>query len=125
MNSVNTNPSLIPLSVPVFSGNEWVYVKECIDTSYVSSVGSFVTRFERVFSEYIGDVHSVATVNGTAALHLALLVAGIGEGEEVIVSSMSFIAPANAIRYVGAWPVFMDADPDYWQMNPVQVQEFL
>lgn len=113
------------LSVPEIGGNEWRYVKECLDTGWVSSVGPFVDRFEREIAEYLGAGHAVATVNGTAALHVALLVAGVRPDDVVIVSTLTFIAPVNAIRYAGAWPVFIDAEPEYWQMDPRRVAEFL
>jgi perosamine synthetase len=116
---------MIPLSVPEIRGNEWKYIKECLDTNWVSSVGSFVDRFEQMLADYVGVKHAVATINGTAALHTALLVAGIQPDDEVLVSTLTFIAPANAIRYVGAWPVFIDAEPDYWQMDPQKVVDFL
>jgi len=115
----------IPLCVPEIRGNEWKYIKECLDTNWVSSVGSFVDRFERELAAYVGTKHAVATVNGTAALHIALLVAGVQPGDEVLVSTLTFISPANAIRYVGAWPVFMDAEPDYWQMDSQKMVDFL
>lgn len=115
----------IPLCVPEICGNEWKYIKECLDTNWVSSVGPFVDRFERMVADYVGAKYAVATVNGTAALHIALLVAGVQPGDEVLVSTLTFIAPVNAIRYVGAWPVFIDADPNYWQMDPQKVVDFL
>jgi len=116
---------VIPLCVPEIRGNEWKYVKECLDTNWVSSAGPVVDRFERVVADYVGARYGVATVNGTAALHMALLVSGVQPDEEVLVSTLTFIAPANAIRYVGAWPIFVDADPLYWQMNPEKVVDFL
>jgi perosamine synthetase len=115
----------IPLSVPEIRGNEWAYVKECLDTSWVSSVGSYVERFEQLVACQAGAKHAVATVNGTSALHLALLVAGIRPEDEVLVSTLTFIAPVNAIRYVGAWPIFIDAEPTFWQLDPERVAEFL
>jgi len=115
----------IPLCIPEIRSNEWKYVKECLDTGWVSSVGSFVDRFEKEFAGYIGTKHAVAAVNGTAALHIALLVAGVKPDDEVLVSTLTFIAPVNAIRYAGAWPVFIDAEPDYWQMDPKKVADFL
>jgi perosamine synthetase len=115
----------IPLSIPEIRGNEWKYIKECLDTNWVSSVGAFVERFERSVAGYVGARHGVSAVNGTAALHVALLVAGIQPDDEVLVSTLTFIAPVNAIRYVGAWPVFIDADPTYWQMDPELVVSFL
>ncbi len=116
---------VIPLCVPELGGNEWAYVKECLDTNWVSSVGAFVDRFERAVAERVGVRYAVATVNGTAALHIALLLAGVQPGDEVITSTLTFIAPANAIRYVGAWPVFVDAEPDYWQMDVDKLASFL
>ena len=115
----------IPLIVPEIRGNEWKYVKECLDTNWVSSVGSYVDRFERMAAEQAGTKYAVATVNGTAALHIALMLAGVQADDEVVVSALTFIAPANAIRYVGAWPVFIDADTRYWQLDPNQVVDFL
>ena len=115
----------IPLCVPEIRGNEWQYVKECLDTNWVSSAGSFVSRFEQALNHYTGTTHAIATSSGTAALHIALLAAGVKPDDEVLVSNLSFIAPANAIRYVGAFPVFIDAEPAYWQMDPNLVVEFL
>jgi perosamine synthetase len=115
----------IPLCVPEIRGREWEYVKECLDTGWVSSVGSFVERFEREIAARAGAQYAVATASGTAALHVALLVAGVRPDDEVLVSTLTFIAPANAIRYAGAWPVFIDAEPAYWQMDPGKVAHFL
>lgn len=115
----------IPLIVPEIRGNEWHYVKECLDTNWVSSVGAYVERFESEMALRTGTKYAVATVNGTAALHIALLVAGVKPDDEVLVSTLTFIAPVNAIRYVGAWPVFVDAEPEYWQMDPRRVVDFL
>jgi perosamine synthetase len=116
---------VIPLCVPEIGGNEWAYIKQCLDTGWVSSVGSFVDRFESDLASYVNRQYGVATVNGTAALHIALLVAGVQADDEVLVSNLTFIAPANAIRYLGAWPVFIDADPQYWQMDAQKVCDFL
>ena len=116
---------LIPLCVPEIRGNEWNYLKGCLDTNFVSSVGPFVDRFEHMTAEYVGSRYAIATANGTAALHIALLVAGIKPDEEVLVSTLTFIAPVNAIRYVSAWPIFIDAEPDYWQMDAEKVTDFL
>jgi|GEM_PF-41364 len=118
-------PGIIPLCVPEMAGNEWTYIRECLDTNFVSSVGPFVDSFENGLASYIGVKRAVATVNGTAALHIALLVAGVQPDDEVLVSTLTFIAPVNAIRYVGAWPVFIDAEPVSWQMDPDKVKRFL
>jgi perosamine synthetase len=115
----------IPLIVPEIRGNEWKYVKECLDTNWVSSVGTYVDRFEKMLAERAGTKFAIATVNGTAALHIALLLAGVEAEDEVLVSSLTFIAPVNAIRYVGAWPVFIDAEPKFWQIDPAGVADFL
>jgi perosamine synthetase len=115
----------IPLCVPEIRGNEWTYVKECLDTNFVSSVGPFVDRFEAELSAYVGTKYAVATSTGTAALHVSLLVAGIGAEDEVLVSTLTFIAPVNAIRYIGAWPVFIDAEAGTWEMDPQKVHDFL
>ena len=88
---------MIPLCIPEIRGNEWKYVKECIDTNWVSSVGSYVNLFEEKFAEYVDANSAVVTVNGTAAIELALLTAGVGSGDEVIVPSMTFISPVNKI----------------------------
>lgn len=122
---LEAKPELIPLCVPELHGKEAEYVKECLESGWVSSVGPFVGRFERAVADSVGAKHAVATVNGTAALHVALIVAGVRPEDEVLVSTLTFIAPANAIRYVGAWPVFIDAEPRYWQMDPSLVAEFL
>lgn len=115
----------IPLCVPEIGGNEWKYVKECIDTGWVSSVGPFVDRFERQIAAYVDVKHAVAVVNGTAALHTALKVVGLQPGEEVIVSNLTFVAPVNAIHYCQAYPLLMDADPLTWQMDTRKLEEFL
>ena len=117
--------AFIPLCVPEVSGNEWAYVKDCLDTGWVSSVGAYVDRFESGLAAVLGGGSAVATTSGTAALHVALLVAGVEPDDEVLVSTLTFIAPANAIRYAGAWPVFVDAEPEYWQMSPIRLREFL
>ncbi len=115
----------IPLSIPHLAGKEWDYIKDCLDTGWVSSVGSYVGKFESEFAQAVGTNHAVACVNGTAALHIALLVLGVKPGDQVLVSDLTFIASANAIRYTGATPVFIDAEPDYWQMDVNIVRRYL
>ena len=115
----------IPLCVPEIGGNEWTYVRDCLDTGWVSSVGTYVTRFEEAIAAVSGSKHAVATVNGTAALHIALLCAGVERDDEVLVPALTFIAPVNAIRYLGAHPVLIDAEPTYWQMDVREVERFL
>ena len=115
----------IPLCDPEIRGNELMYLQECLKTNYVSSVGPFVDRFEGMMAKQVCAKFAVATVNGTSALHMALLVAGVKPDDEVLVSTLTFIAPVNAIRYVGAWPVFVDAEPDYWQMDARKLVDFV
>jgi perosamine synthetase len=114
----------VPLAVPHLTGREWEYVKEALDTNWVSSVGPFVDRFEALVAERLG-VEAVAVASGTAALHLALVLAGVGPEEEVIMPTLTFVAPAYAVRYVGASPVFVDAEPEYWQLDVDKVAAFL
>ena len=103
----------IPLSVPKISGNEWQYVKECLDTEWVSSAGKYVDLFEEKIAEFTGAKCAVSCVNGTSALQVSLQLAGVMPGDEVIVPTLTFIAPVNAISYNGASPVFMDSDKYY------------
>jgi len=121
----NGPPLKIPLSIPDLSGNEAAYLAECVETNWVSTAGPFVGRFESMVADYVGAPFAVATSTGTSALHVALLVAGVRPGDEVLVSTLTFIAPANAIRYVGAHPVFVDASPNDWQMDAELVGSFL
>ncbi|MEP7294604.1 MAG: LegC family aminotransferase [Burkholderiales bacterium] len=102
--------STISLHEPEFRGNEWQYVKECIDTGWVSSVGSFVDRFERDLAGFTGVNYAVATSNGTSALHICLLLAGVQTGDEVLMPTLTFVATANAAAYVGAVPHFVDSE---------------
>jgi perosamine synthetase len=115
----------IPNAVPCLRGNEWQYLKECLDSNWVSSAGPFVDRFERELARWVGVCHGVATVNGTAALHVALLAAGVEAGDEVLVPALTFVATANAVRYCGAVPVFVDSEPRTWTVDPQKVAEFL
>ncbi len=114
----------IPLSEPCLNGNEWKYVKECLDTGWVSSAGPALERFENAVCSYTGAAHAIACVNGTAALHIALILAGVQPGEEVVVPSVTFIAPVNCVRYAGARPVFMDCD-DFYNIDAAKTAEFL
>lgn len=116
---------MIPLCVPEIRGNEWKYVKDCIDTNWVSSVGSYVNLFEERFGKFVRSECAVVTMNGTAALHLALLTLGIGEGDEVIVPSLTFISPVNTIRYVGATPVFADVCRDTFVLDADKIEDLI
>jgi perosamine synthetase len=115
----------IPNAVPHLAGNEWKYVKECLDTNWVSSAGPFVDRFEREIAQHVGVPHAVATVNGTAAIHVALLAAGVGPDDEVLVPAFTFVATANAVAYCGAHPIFLDSEETSWGLDPARLAEFL
>lgn len=115
----------IPLHAPVFAGNEKKYLNDCIDSTFVSSVGKFVDEFERQVATYTGARFGVATTNGTAALQLALRCAGAGANTEVITQSLSFVATANAILYNQAQPVFLDVERQTWGLSPDAVANFL
>jgi len=116
---------LIPLSVPNLSEIEWRYVRDCLDTAWISSVGDYVTRFEEDVARAVDAQYAVAMSSGTAALHIALKLAGVRSGDEVVLPSLTFVAPANAVRYLNAFPVFVDVDPDCWQLSPDELACFL
>lgn len=115
----------IPLHAPVFKGNEKKYVLDTIESTFVSSVGAYVNRFEDMMCEFTGAKHAVAIVNGTNALHIALLLAGVEANDEVLSQSLTFIATANAISYIGACPIFIDVDKDTLGLSPTAVEIFL
>ncbi len=115
----------IPLAVPDVSGNELQYLTECIDTGFVSSVGPFVSRFETEFASAVGAPRAVACASGTAAIHVALRVAGVEPGDEVLVSDFTFIATVNPIAYLGAVPVLVDANIETWNLDPALVVDEL
>ena len=117
--------SFIPLHRPVFEGNERQYLTACIDSNFVSSVGLKVTEFERKVAEFTGCEYAVATVNGTAALHVAIELAGVKPGDEVISQALTFIATCNAISYAGAKPIFIDVDVDTLGLSPSALKRFL
>ncbi|MGG1312921.1 LegC family aminotransferase [Cohnella laeviribosi] len=115
----------LPLHEPEFSGNEWAYVKECLDTGWVSSVGRFVERLENDLAAYTGSGYAVAVVNGTAALHIALLLSGVEPGEEVLIPSLTFVATANAVSYCQAVPHFVDVDRLTLGLDPIRLHDYL
>ncbi|MFD3000874.1 LegC family aminotransferase [Pontibacter toksunensis] len=115
----------IPLHEPRFIGNEKKYVADAIDSTFVSSVGAYVNRFEEMMQDLTGAKYAVATVNGTAALHMALLVAGVKRGDEVLSQDLTFIATANAISYIGAHPVFLDIDRRTLGLSADKLEAFL
>ncbi len=114
---------MIPVAAPVLVGNEKKYVMDCLDSTWISSAGKYVERFERAFAEYCGVKHAISCTNGTAALHLALLALGVGPGDEVIVPTLTFVSTANAVTYCGARPVFVDSEPETWNLDPELLEE--
>ena len=117
--------SFIPLHEPRFIGNEKKYLNECIDSTYVSSVGKFVDEFEKKIAQYIGAKYVIATTNGTSALHIALLLANVTNNDEVITQPLTFVATCNVISYCGAAPVFIDVDKDTMGLSPTALKRFL
>ena len=115
----------IPLHEPKFIGNEKKYLNECIDSTFVSSVGKYVDRFEKEFASFVGAKYAIATVNGTAALHISLILANVKKDDEVITQPLTFIATCNAISYIGAKPVFVDVDLDTMGLSPKSLKNFL
>jgi len=115
----------IPLHAPVFRGNEKKYINDCIDSTFVSSVGKYVDRFEEMVADYTGAKRAIVTVNGTNALHLTLLTVGVKQNTEVITQPLTFIATANAISYAGAKPVFIDVDKDTLGLSPEKLEYWL
>ena len=115
----------VPLSVPKFIGNEKKYLEECIDTTFVSSVGKFVNRFEEMVAEYTGAKKAVVCVSGTNALHMAMMLVGVERDDEVLTQALTFIATCNAISYIGAHPVFIDVDRDTMGLSPKAVRTWL
>ena len=115
----------IPLHEPRFNGREKEYLLDCIDSTYVSSVGAYVDRFEAMLADYTGADFAIATVNGTSGIHTALRLAGVESGDEVITQSLTFIATANAISYCGATPCFVDVDRDTMGLSADALRDFL
>jgi len=118
-------PDFVPLHVPTFAGNEKAYLMECIDSTFVSSVGKFVDRFEEEVARYTGAAAAVVCVSGTNALHMAMMLVGVERGDEVLTQALTFVATCNAISYIGAHPVFIDVDRDTMGLSPAAVQQWL
>src|SRR5262245_32502057 len=116
---------MLSLHEPEFAGREWEYVKDCIDTGWVSSAGAYVDRFERDLVDYTGAGSAVAIVNGTAALHLALVLSGVQAGDEVIIPALTFVATANAVTYCGATPHFADVTMPSLGLDPDKLDQYL
>ncbi|MGS0765139.1 LegC family aminotransferase [Syntrophomonas curvata] len=119
------NRDFIPLHEPCFYGNEWNYVKECLDSGWVSSAGNYVGRFEQLLADYTGIKHAVAVVNGTAALHIGLQLAGVTAGDEVLIPALTFVATANAVSYGGAIPHFADSAESTLGLDPGKLDSYL
>jgi aminotransferase in exopolysaccharide biosynthesis len=115
----------IPLHEPRFSGNEKKYLNECIDSTFVSSIGKFVDEFEEKIASYTSAKYAIATSNGTSALHISLLLADVGRDNEVITQPLTFVATCNAISYCGAKPLFIDVDRETMSLSPISLKEFL
>ncbi len=116
-------PDFIPVAEPDLSGNELEYVMDCVRSSWVSSIGEYVTRFEQDFARFCGTRYALATANGTVALHLALAALGIGPGDEVIVPTLTFVATANAVAYTGATVVFADSERETWNVSARSIEQ--
>lgn len=123
--SVYGNQEFTPLAVPVFAGNEKKYLNECIDTTFVSSVGKFVDRFEEEIARYTGSKKAVVCVSGTNALHMSLMLVGVERDDEVLTQALTFIATCNALSYIGAHPVFIDVDRSTMGLSPDAMKEWL
>ncbi|NLR61846.1 LegC family aminotransferase [Chitinophaga polysaccharea] len=121
----NTPEGFIPLHAPYFGGNERRYVLETLDSTFVSSVGEYVNKFEQMMAELTGAKYAIATVNGTTALHLAMILAGVKPGDEVITQPLTFVATANAISHAGGIPIFVDVDRDTLGLSPKALLRFL
>jgi perosamine synthetase len=122
---IGQRDNFVSLHEPTFAGNEWVYVKECLDTGWVSSVGSYVDRFEVMLAEFTGVKRAVAVVNGTAALHICLKLAGVEVGDEVLMPTLTFVATSNAINYCGAIPHFVDSEETTLGLDPRKLADYL
>lgn len=112
----------IPVAAPVLQGNEKAYVLDCLESTWISSTGKYIEQFEAAFAEFCGVQQALSCSNGTTALHLALMALGIGPGDEVLVPTLTFVATANAVTYCGARPVFVDAEPNTWNINPALIE---
>ena len=110
---------------PNFAGNEWSYLKDCLDSTYVSSVGEYVDRFEEDLAQFTGAKHAIAVVNGTSALHVALKLAGVERDDEVLIPALTFVATANAVSYCGAVPHFVDSEEQTLGVDCSKLREYL
>jgi aminotransferase in exopolysaccharide biosynthesis len=118
-------PGPVALHEPRFDGNEWLYLKGCLDSNYVSSVGKYVDQFEQSLANYTGAKYAISVVNGTAALQIALKLAGVNSGEEVLVPALTFVATANAVSHLGAIPHFVDSEESSLGIDVLKLREYL
>jgi perosamine synthetase len=119
---LSASQPFIPVAEPLLGDKELAYVTDCVKSGWVSSLGKYVRDFESRFAAYCGVKYGVATFNGTVALHLLAVTLNLGPGDEVIMPSLTFVATANAIRYTGATPVFVDSERETWNLDPSQVE---
>ena len=112
----------IPVAAPMLVGNEKAYVMDCLESTWISSSGKYIERFEAAFADFCGAKHAISCCNGTVALHLALMSFGVGVGDEVIVPDLTFVATANAVTYCGAYPVLVDSEPEAWNIDPALIE---
>jgi perosamine synthetase len=124
-NKIRPNGDFLPLHAPIFEGNEIKYVTDCIESNFVSSVGEYVNRLEEMLQEYTGAKYAVVTVNGTAALHVSLILSGVESGDEVLMPALTFIATANAVSYIGATPHFVDVDEETLGVDAKKLDKYL
>lgn len=115
----------IPLSVPYLNGNEWTYVKECLDTGWISTAGAYVEKFEQSIAQYTNSPYAVACMNGTSGLHIAQIISGVKEGDYVLCPNITFIATLNSVKYAKATPILIDIDPETWQIDLELLEKFL
>ena len=115
----------IPVAAPALVGNEKVYVLDCLESTWISSSGKYIERFEAAFAGFCGVKHALACCNGTVALHLTLMALGVAPGDEVIVPTLTFVATANAVTYCGAQPVFVDSEPETWNLDPSLLEDLI
>ena len=125
LDTVINEEKFTPLHAPIFEGNEVKYVTDCIESNFVSSVGEYVTRLESSLQEFTGAKYAIVTVNGTAALHVSLLLCGVEQEDEVLMPALTFIATANAVSYIGATPHFVDVEASTLGIDPVKLDEYL
>lgn len=122
MSVEKSSSKFIPVAAPALVGNEMAYVKDCLETSWISSNGEYIRRFEQAFAQACGVSHALSCANGTVALHLALLALGVGPGDEVLVPTLTYVATANAVMYCEARPVFLDCEPETWNLDVEKVE---